>query len=85
VEGHDGPDIDAIRLTLLNLEGRGGHLYWQAVARLVRARLPEWPGREHRGTEEPLNAALNSRQELLADASVDMPDLALDNLSLRPP
>jgi CRISP-associated protein Cas1 len=84
-EGHDGPDIESIRFTLLNLEGRGGLLYWQAVARLVRARLPEWPGREHRGTEEPLNAALNSRQELLADASVDMPDLALDNLSLRPP
>jgi CRISP-associated protein Cas1 len=84
-ERHDGPDIESIRFTLLNLEGRGGHLYWQAVGRLVRARLPEWPGREHRGTEEPLNAALNSRQELLADASVDMPDLALDNLSLRPP
>lgn len=52
-------ELDGLRPRLLNLEGRGGHRYWQAVAVLLKPRLPEWPGREHRDTTEPFNAALN--------------------------
>jgi len=61
LEDRDGtsPDLDGLRPRLLNLEGRGGHRYWQAVAVLLKPRLPEWPGREHRDTTEPFNAALN--------------------------
>jgi CRISPR-associated protein Cas1 len=55
----DAADLDTLRPALLNLEGRAGHLYWQGVAAVLAARLPDWPGRVHRGAADPFNAALN--------------------------
>lgn len=53
-----GERIDAFRSDLLNREGRAGAEYWSGVAALLRGRA-EFPGREHRGTADPVNAALN--------------------------
>ncbi len=47
---------DEIRATVMNLEGRAGAIYWDAVAKALPV---EFPGREHRGTADPVNAALN--------------------------
>jgi CRISPR-associated protein Cas1 len=58
-EALDGDGVDALRPRLLNLEGRAGHRYWQAVAALLKPRLPDWPGRTHREATDPFNAALN--------------------------
>jgi len=54
----DGEDIDALRLQILNLEGRGGQIYWQAVGKLLRADV-EWPGRKGRGARDLVNSLLN--------------------------
>ncbi len=56
--GVEGENIDAVRLTLLNLEGRGAHLYWEAIRKLLPPDL-EWPGREHRGAGDLVNSCLN--------------------------
>lgn len=53
-----GRNIDEARPRLLALEGRGGDLYWRAVARILQDKA-EFAGREHRGTENPVNACLN--------------------------
>ena len=65
------PSVDSLRGRLLNLEGRAGHLYWQAMGRLLAPRLPGWPGREHRETQEPFNAALNYGYAILASQAHD--------------
>ncbi|MDO9066717.1 MAG: CRISPR-associated endonuclease Cas1, partial [Chloroflexota bacterium] len=49
---------DDLRPALLNLEGRGASLYWQAIQTLLRVDM-DWPGRETRGATDPLNMALN--------------------------
>ena len=51
-------NVDACRPSLLSAEGRAGHIYWDLVARLVEGKV-EFPGREHRGATDPLNAMLN--------------------------
>lgn len=50
--------IDAIRVQLLNLEGRAGKMYWDAIGQLLLGDLV-WEGREHRGAKDPINSALN--------------------------
>jgi len=43
---------------LMGIEGRAARYYWDAIGQV----LPEsyaWPGREHRGATDPINAALN--------------------------
>lgn len=50
--------VDDMRPTILNLEGRAGALYWDAVKALVADRTT-FTHREHQGAEEPLNAMLN--------------------------
>lgn len=50
----------AARLEIMNLEGRGAHLYWVAARQLVRA--PEgspWLSRETRGAGDLVNQCLN--------------------------
>ena len=46
------------RPALLNREGRAGAQYWAGVAALLDGKAA-FAGREHRGTEDPVNAALN--------------------------
>jgi len=49
---------DELRPALLSLEGRAASLYWEAVKSLLRAHV-DWPGRQGRGADDPLNMALN--------------------------
>lgn len=50
--------IDELRPHLLSLEGRAASHYWNGVGALL-ARHCHFPGREHRGTNDPVNALLN--------------------------
>ena len=52
------PNIDAVRDTILGIEGRGGVVYWGAIAQLLPKDL-EFPGRLGRGATDPVNACLN--------------------------
>lgn len=54
----EGPRVDAVRGTLLGLEGTGGREYWNAVRVLLAARV-DFEGRERRGATDAVNAALN--------------------------
>lgn len=53
-----GKDIDEVRGGLLSVEGRAGNTYWEGV-KLLLADKVEFPGREHQGTADPVNAAFN--------------------------
>jgi CRISPR-associated protein Cas1 len=53
-----GSSADAVRATLMGLEGTGGRVYWQRIG----AMLPEelgFEGRRHQGPGDAVNAALN--------------------------
>ena len=52
------PNIDAARDYVLGVEGRGGVVYWGAVAALLPNDLG-FPGRLGRGATDPVNACLN--------------------------
>lgn len=52
------PNIDAARDFILSIEGRGGVLYWGAMAALLPPELG-FPGRLGRGATDPVNACLN--------------------------
>ncbi|MCL4441388.1 MAG: CRISPR-associated endonuclease Cas1 [Firmicutes bacterium] len=58
LKGIRGSHIDECRGQVMAAEGRAGNIYWQAVEALVKDKM-EFPGREHRGTQDPLNAMLN--------------------------
>jgi len=58
LQGIDGACIDDIRLKVMSAEGRGANAYWEIVKKLLPNAL-QFPGREHRGAEDPVNAALN--------------------------
>jgi len=49
---------DTVRPSLLATEGQAGGLYWGAIGCVVPAAFA-FPGREHRGATDPINAALN--------------------------
>ena len=57
IEGNREPPIDAVRTTLLNLEGRAGALYWECVQRLLPA--GRFTTREHQGAADDVNSLLN--------------------------
>lgn len=57
VAGNGESPIDAVRATLLNLEGRAGALYWECVQRLLPA--GRFTTREHQGAADDVNALLN--------------------------
>ena len=50
--------VDSIRSRVLNIEGRAGAQYWEAEGALLAGRI-DFPGREHRGATDPVNAMLN--------------------------
>jgi len=49
---------DELRPQLLSIEGRAGLLYWDAIA-LVLPENAGFPGREHKGAADSVNACLN--------------------------
>lgn len=53
-----GGDADSVRTAILNLEGRGGALYWNGV-RAILGDKAEFEKREHRGSIDPINSILN--------------------------
>ena len=57
IEGNREAPIDALRVNLLNLEGRAGALYWECVQRLLPA--GRFTTREHQGANDDVNALLN--------------------------
>jgi CRISPR-associated protein Cas1 len=54
----EAADIEDLRGRLLSVEGRAADLYWQCVGALVAGKA-DFPGREHRGASDELNAMLN--------------------------
>lgn len=54
----DGETIEDVRTQLMSAEGRAANRYWQVIQRLVLDKV-DFPGREHRGAEDQLNAMLN--------------------------
>ena len=53
-----GPNADAIRLELMNLEAQGARHYWEAARALVRPDI-EWASRQTRGAQDLVNQLLN--------------------------
>ena len=60
-----GDSIDAVRGQLMSAEGRAGNSYWECVKILTSGSVA-FPGREHRGASDPLNALLNYGYAILA-------------------
>lgn len=58
LDGITGANIDEVRDVLLGLEGRGGVVYWGAVAAMLPTDL-SFPGRLGRGATDPGNMTLN--------------------------
>ena len=58
VEKLEGTCIDAVRDTLMGIEGSAGRLYWDGVREIVSDRL-EFFTREHRGATDGVNSMLN--------------------------
>ncbi len=58
LEKIDGARIDDVRELFLSAEGRAAHRYWSALKRVLPTEYG-WPGREHRGSRDAINAALN--------------------------
>jgi CRISP-associated protein Cas1 len=54
----EGATPDAVRLTLMGLEGAGGRLYWERIGDMLPEELG-FDGRRHRGPGDAVNAALN--------------------------
>ncbi len=53
-----GKNIDEVRGTLMSLEARAARSYWKSFADLISPK-EKFPGREHRGTSDPVNSLLN--------------------------
>ncbi|MHB1653901.1 MAG: CRISPR-associated endonuclease Cas1 [Desulfitobacteriaceae bacterium] len=47
-----------LRGQLLSVEGRASRMYWEGFETLMLKQL-DFPGREHRGAEDPINSLLN--------------------------
>ncbi|MFC4427192.1 CRISPR-associated endonuclease Cas1 [Deinococcus navajonensis] len=58
LDTHQAQCIDDLRDVLLGIEGRGGVVYWGAVAAILAADLA-FPGRLGRGATDPTNMTLN--------------------------
>jgi CRISPR-associated protein Cas1 len=58
LESLEAPNVDVARDFLLSIEGRGGVVYWGAMAALLPQELG-FPGRLGRGATDPVNACLN--------------------------
>jgi len=58
LETHHGQNIDELRGQFLSIEGRASHAYWQNIALILEGKI-DFPGREHRGADDPVNSMLN--------------------------
>jgi len=58
LETYQGKNIDEVRGQFLSVEGRASAIYWQQVATILEGKV-DFPGREHRGAEDPFNSMLN--------------------------
>ncbi len=58
LEQLEAEHIETLRERILSVEGRAAQRYWAMIARVIPAELA-WPGRETRGAQDRLNAALN--------------------------
>ena len=58
LETYQGQNIDEVRGQFLSVEGRASAIYWQQVASILEGKV-DFPGREHRGAEDPFNSMLN--------------------------
>jgi CRISPR-associated protein Cas1 len=56
---------DSARQALLQIEAEAAKLYWRSIA-LIYAEKAGFAGREHRGTKNPANAALNYAYGILS-------------------
>ncbi len=54
----DAENIDALRLHILNPEGRGAQIYWETIQKLLKTDV-KWPGRKRRGAKDLINSLLN--------------------------
>lgn len=54
----NGSAVDEIRNEVLAAEGNAARRYWSAIAALM-PEYYDWPGREGRGANDPLNSLLN--------------------------
>jgi CRISPR-associated protein Cas1 len=61
----NGENIDEVRGKILSVEGRAGNLYWQGITKILGPEV-DFPGREHRPANHPVNAALNYGYAILA-------------------
>lgn len=58
LDNYHGEKIDDLRGQFLSVEGRASALYWDQVALILEGKV-DFPGREHRGAEDPFNSMLN--------------------------
>ncbi|SDF80731.1 CRISPR-associated endonuclease Cas1 [Sporolituus thermophilus] len=61
-----GTCIDEVRGSIMALEGRISNLYWECVKLLFSGNV-QFPGREHRGAQDPVNSLLNYGYAILAN------------------
>ena len=54
----DGDCIDDVRGQLMSVEGRAANHYWDLIKQVLLDKI-DFPGREGRGAEDPLNSMLN--------------------------
>lgn len=60
----NGQNVDEVRDSILNIEGRSAAIYWDAMGAMLKDEI-EWPGREGRGATDPVNSALNYSYAIL--------------------
>ena len=58
IDAVTGDRVDGVRGVLLSIEGRAANVYWEGVQAILAPRVA-FPGREHRGATDPVNAMLN--------------------------
>lgn len=58
LDRYAGEKIDEVRGQYLSVEGRASAIYWKQVAAILEGKV-DFPGREHRGAEDPFNSMLN--------------------------
>jgi CRISPR-associated protein Cas1 len=58
LDRYHGEKIDELRGQFLSVEGRASAIYWNQVALILEGKV-DFPGREHRGAEDPFNSLLN--------------------------
>jgi len=60
----EGATVDALRQSILTLEGHAAETYWTAARGLLLAEV-DWQGRHTRGAQDPVNASLNYGYKIL--------------------